>query len=99
MKVEVRSLAIRPMNAGRLVALADVSLCWEEMSFTIRSIRIEAMGSGGAGGTKVSMPVDRDGRAVLVLPPELSDAVAEVVLAAGIEGGILKTRGSDPAST
>jgi hypothetical protein len=64
------------------------------MTLEIRSIRIEAVGSGGEGGTMVRMPVDRDGRAVLVLPSEVSDAVAEVVLAAGIEAGILRARDS-----
>ena len=62
------------------------------MSMEIRAIRIEMVGPQGAGGTKVCMPVDRDGRAVLVLPPELSEAVAEVVLAAGIEFGVSKER-------
>jgi len=93
MKIEVRSLAVKPISGGgRLVGLADVALAWDDMTMEIRSIRIEAVGSNGAGGTKVCMPVDRDGRAVLVLPSELSEAVGEVVLAAAIEAGLLKER-------
>ena len=88
MKIEVRSLAVRPISgSGRLIGLADVALTWDEMTIEIRAIRIEVFGLNGTGGTKVCMPVDRDGRAVLVLPPELSEAVAEVVLAAAIEVG------------
>lgn len=80
------------MANGKLLALANVSPTWEEMVIEIRSIRIEAAGPGGTADTKVSMPVDREGLAVLVLLPELNEAVADVVLAAGLEAGILKSR-------
>ena len=92
MKLGVRSLSIKPTpGAGKLLALADASLTWEEMTVEIRSIRIEKVGSAGTIGTKVCMPVDRDGRAVLILPPELATAVGDAVLTAGIEavGGVL----------
>jgi len=93
MKIEVRSISVRRTpSAGKLVALADVSLEWEDMAITIRSIRIEAIGSVGQSGTKICMPVDREGRAVVILPTELADAVAEVVMAEALDAGILKTR-------
>jgi len=96
MKLVVRSLSVKPAHgSGKLIALADAALTWEDMTLEIRSIRIEKVGLDGSGGTKVCMPVDREGRPVLILPPELAAAVGDVVLAAGIDAGILKERETD----
>ena len=93
MLVEVKVIAVRPTQASGkltgLVALADVVIEWGELSMEIRAVRIESLGHEG---TRVRMPTDREGRAVMVLPDELSAAVAEVVLAGALEMGILKTR-------
>ncbi|MDR3436397.1 hypothetical protein [Telmatospirillum sp.] len=89
MLVEVKVTAIRPMSVGKLVALADVLVTLGDLEMTIRSVRVESLGDVG---TKVRMPVDRDGRALVVLPEEVASAVGDVVLAGGIEAGILRER-------
>lgn len=97
MNVEVRLLVFRPLGisgatgaTGKLMALADVAVALDGVDIMmIRSIRLESLGSAG---TQVRMPVNREGRAVLVLPPEVGDAVAEVVYAGGFDAGILAER-------
>lgn len=62
---------------------------------TIRAVRIESLGEGGV---RVRMPVDREGRALVVFPAEVANAIGDVVLAGGLDGGILKERSSEVAT-
>jgi DNA-binding cell septation regulator SpoVG len=75
-------------SAGRLLALADVELDFDGVVVEINSIRIERE----PNGVSVRMPVDRDGRALVVLPDEVKDAISDIILGGALAAGIVKER-------
>jgi stage V sporulation protein G len=88
MQVQCTFLDLHPKNAGKLLALADVELDFEGVAITINSIRLERE----ANGVSVRMPIDRDGRPLVILPDEVKDGISDIVLEAGLEAGIVKER-------
>lgn len=84
---ECRTIA--PVHGGgRLLALADVVVEIAGVVVEINAVRVIAEPTG----TAVRLPVDRQGRAVAVLPDDVRAALGDTVLAAGIEAGILRER-------
>jgi|GEM_PF-5465878 len=91
-----RVLALHPCRQSDLLALADVEILVGGVSFVLHGVQLRA----NAQRTEVSLPRFRTPagawKAALSFPDELRDSIAEVVIAAGLEAGILKDR---PAST
>jgi stage V sporulation protein G len=80
---------ITPVHgAGRLLALADVAVEIAGVAIEINAVRVEQASAGIA----VRLPLDRQGRPLVVLPEDVRQALGDTVLAAGIEVGILKER-------
>lgn len=75
-------------GGGRLLALADVAVEIAGIEVLINAVRVMAE----SAGTAVRLPVDRQGRPVVVLPEEIRGHLGDIVLAAGIEAGILRER-------
>ena len=71
-----------------MLALADVSVEIDGVVIEINSVRLERE----RNGVSVRLPIDRDGRALIVIPDPVRDAIADVVLAAGVEQGIVLER-------
>lgn len=88
MNVNCTLIALTPKNAGRLLALADVELDFDGVPVVVNSIRVERE----ANGVSVRLPVDRDGRPLIILPAEVKDGISDIVLDAALEAGIVKER-------
>jgi stage V sporulation protein G len=84
---ECISISAIPGNK-RLLALADVMIDISGGVISINGIRIERE----ANGISVRFPIDRDGRALVSVPDEVREALADVVIAAGLEAGVLAER-------
>ena len=80
-------------NAGKLLALADVTLMLDGVEITIHGVQVRA----DASGTEVTLPRYRSASGewmtAITLPDELRGAMGDVVMAAGIEAGVLKEKG------
>ena len=87
MNIECTLLNLVAKKAGRLLALADVELDFEGVQIIINSVRIERE----ANAVSVRMPIDRDGRA-LVVPDEVKAGIADIVLDAALAAGIVRER-------
>jgi hypothetical protein len=61
------------------------------IELSVNAVRVERGPNGIA--LAVRMPVDRAGRPVVDLPDTVRNALGDVVLAAGLEAGILRERG------
>ena len=85
--VRIRALE----KSGRLLALADVVIEIAGLTVAINSVRVERE----KAGVSVRLPVDRDKRPLIDVADEIRRAMADVVLAAGIEAGILKETGTE----
>jgi stage V sporulation protein G len=89
---------VQVSDSGKLRALADLEFVIEGVSLVIHGIQIRADGDG----TEVSMPKFRapDGswRSAVTLPEEARAPVAETVIAAGIEAGILRMKAAKPGA-
>lgn len=88
MDIRCTLLSIKAVAAGKLLALADVELDFGGVPVEIKSIRLERE----PNGTSVRLPIDREGRALVVLPEEVRQAMADVVLAGALEAGIVVER-------
>lgn len=88
MQVHCTLISIIPKHAGRLLALADVELNFDGVVIEIMSVRVERE----PNGISVRLPIDRDGRALIVLPEEVRQAMADVVLAGALEVGLVVER-------
>ncbi len=87
--IRCECLAITPVHGGgRLLALADVVVEIAGVSVQVNAVRVERDPSG----TAVRLPVDRQGRPLVVLPEEVRTALGDTVLAGGIEAGVLRER-------
>ena len=83
-------LKVSPVNnAGKLLALADVSILLDGVEIVIHGIQVRA----DAGGTEVTLPKYRapDGAwmTAITLPDEVKVPMGDGVMAAAIEAGIL----------
>ncbi|EME68568.1 hypothetical protein H261_17738 [Paramagnetospirillum caucaseum] len=76
-------------NAGKLLALADVSILMDGVEVVIHGVQVRA----DVNGTEVTLPKYRapDGTwmTAISLPDELKGPMGDVVMAAAIEAGIL----------
>lgn len=88
MKVRCTLIALTAKNAGRLLALADVQLDFDGVVIEVNSVRLERE----PNGTSVRLPIDRDSRALIVLPEEVRQAMADVVLGGALDAGIVVER-------
>lgn len=88
MDIRCTLLSIKAAAVGRLLALADVELDFGGVLVEVNSIRLERE----PNGTSVRLPIDREGRALIVLPEEVRQAMADVVLAGALDAGIVMKR-------
>ena len=88
MNVNCTLIALTPKSTGRLLALADVELDFDGVLVTVNSIRVERE----TNGVSVRMPVDRDGRPLIIVPDEVKDGISDIVLDAALEAGVVKER-------
>ena len=88
MKIRCTLLSIKGIAANKLLALADVELDFDGVLVEVNSVRLERE----QNGTSVRLPIDRDGRALIVLPEEVRQAMADVVLAGALDAGIVVER-------
>lgn len=79
-----------PEKHSRILALADVVIEIAGLVVEINSVRVERE----ANGVSVRLPVDHDRRALIVVADEIKKAMADVVLAAGLEAGLLRELGA-----
>ena len=91
--VTIRVFAINPIvGGGRLLALADAEIHIDGVVFAIHGLQVFA----DAGKTEIRLPKYRapngEWLAAITLPPELREPLADAVMAAGIEAGILRER-------
>jgi stage V sporulation protein G len=90
--VSIEVLSIQPMRSGSLVALADVEVSFDGIIFAICGLQLRA----DAKRTEVLLPKYRalngDWVAAIKMPDELREPMAEAVIAAGVEIGVVKKR-------
>jgi stage V sporulation protein G len=88
--ITISVVSITPMRHGDLVALADVDVSFDGIVFTICGLQVRA----NAKRTEVLLPKFRapngDWTAAIKMPDELREPMADAVIAAGIEAGVLK---------
>lgn len=89
----VTVLSLVPVSGGgKLLALADVEVVIDGIQIVVHGVQVR----GDGAGTEVTLPryraADGTWRAAVSLPEELKGSMGDVVLAAGIEQGILKQR-------
>ena len=92
-QVAISVLALTPCRgAANLLALADVELVIGGIALVLHGVQLRA----GAQGTEITLPRYRnpagDWAVAISLPDELRGPIGDVVIAAGIEDGILKRR-------
>lgn len=89
-QVMMEVLSIQPMRSGDLVALADVEVSFDGIIFTICGVQVRA----DAKRTEVLLPKYRapngDWVPAIKMPDELREPMADAVIAAGVEAGVLK---------
>jgi stage V sporulation protein G len=91
-QISIEVLLIQPMRSGSLVALADLELSFDGIVFSICGVQLRA----DAKRTEVLLPKYRapngDWVAAIKMPDELREPMAEAVIAAGVEIGVVKKR-------
>jgi stage V sporulation protein G len=87
-------LSLKPMRSGRILALADVEITVEGVSFTLYGVQVTRTLMNGQHATRVDLPQSRgpDGvwKPAVSLPPEMKKPLGDVVLEACLEAGICK---------
>jgi len=88
-------LKVSPVyNAGKLLALADVELVLDDVPLVIHGVQVRADGDG----TAITLPKYRspsgEWTTAITLPDEVRGPMGDMVIAAGIEAGLLKERGA-----
>jgi stage V sporulation protein G len=82
-------LQVTPIHAGRVLALADVELILDGVSLVIHGVQVRA----DASKTEITLPNYRapDGswKTAVTLPDEVRGPMADVVIAAAMEAGLL----------
>jgi hypothetical protein len=91
--VNITVLAVTPVRAGRLFALASIEIEIGGVAIELHGIRVLRV---GADGTQVELPQFRDAaglyRSVVTLPPEVDDPIGNAVLDVLVERGLAKRR-------
>ena len=88
MQVRCTLLRIRPIQSRKLLALVAVEVDFEGVAIEIEGIRVERE----SDGVSVRMPVDRDGVPLITIPEEVKIPLADIVLEAAQELGVVKNR-------
>ena len=82
-------LDIQPVQAGKLLALADVEMVLDGISLVLHGIQVRA----DANGTKITLPNYRapsgEWRSAISMPDELRGPMGVVVIAAAMVAGLL----------
>lgn len=93
--VLVNVLALRPLSGTKadVMALADVEIVLDGVAIILHGVQLRASGQGA----EVSLPRYRtpagEWKAAITLPEELRAPIADVVIAAALEAGIVRERG------
>ncbi|WP_231920510.1 hypothetical protein [Magnetospirillum sp. XM-1] len=92
-QVNIELLDFTPMkNAGSLLALADVALMLDGVEIIIHGVQVRA----DFRNTRISLPKFRassgEWKPAITLPEEVRYPMADIIIAAGIEAGILQPR-------
>ncbi len=93
--VLVNVLALQPLSGTKadVLALADVEIILDGVSITLHGVQLRANGQR----TEVSLPRYRtpagEWKAAVTLPEELRAPIADVVIAAALEAGIVREVG------
>lgn len=91
--VEVTVLSMNPVNAGRILALADVELLVDGVVIVLYGVQVR----GDGRHSSIHLPTTRDHRgewkASVGLPEPVRQAMADVVQQAALEHGILRRVG------
>jgi stage V sporulation protein G len=91
--VSITVLSVTPARAGRLFALASVTIDIDGIKIEVHGIR--ALRADPAG-TRIELPKFRDAgglmRAAITLPEELRRPIGDIVLAALVERGLAVDR-------
>lgn len=92
--VTARVLDLSPCHHSDLLALADVEIVVAGVAFVLHGVQLRA----DTRRTQVTLPryraTDGEWRAAVTLPEELRGPVGDVVIAAGLDAGILKDKGN-----
>lgn len=93
--VSIVVVTINPVSSGgRLLALADAEILLDGVAIGLHGLQVYADSSK----TEIRLPKYRapngDWLPAISLPPELKEPLGDAVMAAGIEAGILKERGT-----
>ncbi|CAA7620434.1 conserved hypothetical protein [Candidatus Terasakiella magnetica] len=88
-------IQVTAINAGRVLALADVELVLDGVPLVIHGVQVRA----DASKTEITLPNYRapDGswRAAVTLPDEIRGPMGDAVIAAAMEAGLLVERQPD----
>lgn len=94
--VVCRVLDVRAVRGDKLIALASVELVIAGVSLTLHGLQVQRGSQAGAEATAVTLPRYRmaggDWRSAITLPEELKRPIADAVLAACLELGLVRER-------
>ena len=94
--VVCRVLEVQPVRGDRLIGLASVELVIAGVALTLHGLQVQRGQQGGAEATAVTLPRYRpaggDWRSAIPLPDELRRPIADAVLAACLELGLVRER-------
>lgn len=94
--VTCRVLSIEPVRGSKLIAMASVELLIDGVLLTLHGLQIQRGSQAGTEATAVTLPRYRthtgEWRSAIVLPEELKVPIADAVLAACLELGLVKER-------
>lgn len=94
--VVCRVLDVQPVRGDKLIALASVELVIDGVALALHGLQVQRGQQGGAEATAVTLPRYRtssgDWRSAVTLPDELKRPIADAVLAACRELGLVRER-------
>lgn len=94
-----RVVDIQPIRGDKLIALASVEIEIAGVCLTLHGVQLQRGQQGGAEATAVTLPRYRtasgDWRSAITLPEELRRPIADAVLAACLELGVVRERFRD----
>jgi stage V sporulation protein G len=94
--VVCRVLEVEPVKGDKLIALASVELVIAGVALTLHGLQVRRGRQAGAEATAVTLPRYRtqagEWRSAITLPDELRRPIADAVLAACLEAGLVRER-------
>lgn len=89
-------LDVQPVKGDRLIALASVELVIDGVALALHGLQVQRGQQAGTEATAVTLPRYRsaagDWRSAVTLPDELRRPIADAVLAACLELGLVRER-------